>query len=157
MALSENWAEFRVSVIFVSNHKNSGGEKNSVIIEACYSLPCLAMSWGSCNHITIKTAKDEALGCNHPFIWRISWKRNDVGVQMLNTFLISGVRDFAIGLPLIHNRVQPQGRGVEVCYPCFKSWPLILYQTYHFSHLYWVRHYRKGAGRETVSNLPVLS
>lgn len=124
MALRENWAEFRVSVIFVSNYKNSGGEKNSVIIEACYSLPCLAMSWGSCNHVTIKTAKDEALGCNHPFIWRISWKRNDVGVQMLNTFLISGVRDFAIGLPYPQSSTAP-GEGVEVCYPCFKSWPLI--------------------------------
>lgn len=83
-------------------------------IEACYSLPCLAMSWGSCNHVTIKTAKDEALGCNHPFIWRISWKRNDVGVQMLNTFLISGVRDFAIGLPYPQSSTAPGegGRGV---------------------------------------------
>lgn len=156
MALRENWAEFRVSVIFVSNYKNSGGEKNSVIIEACYSLPCLAMSWGSCNHITIKTAKDEALGCNHPFIWRISWKRNDVGVQMLNTFLISGVRDFAIGLPYPQSSTAP-GEGGRGVLSVLQILTLNLYQTYHFSHLYWVRHYRKGAGRETVSNLPVLS
>lgn len=154
MALRENWAEFRVSVIFISNYKNSGGEKNSVIIEACYSLPCLAMSWGSCNHVTIKTAKDEALGCNHPFIWRISWKRNDVGVQMLITFLISRVRVFAIGLPYPQSSTAPGegGRGVLSVLQI-----LTLYQTYHFPHLYWVRHYRKGAGRETVSNLPVLS